>query len=61
MRSYVKNRSKFVKVKCADCENEQVVFNKVATEVNCLVCGTVLAKPTGGLAEIKGEIVAELV
>lgn len=54
------NRSKFLKVKCADCENEQIVFNKPATEVNCLVCGTVLAKPTGGTAEFKGEVVAEM-
>ncbi|MHB8584412.1 MAG: 30S ribosomal protein S27e [Thermoplasmatota archaeon] len=52
--------SKFVKLKCADCENEQVVFNKAATEVRCLACGAVLAKPTGGLAELKGEVVEEL-
>jgi small subunit ribosomal protein S27e len=52
--------SKFVKVKCKDCENEQVVFNKVAMEVPCQVCGSILAKPTGGLAELTGEVVAEM-
>jgi small subunit ribosomal protein S27e len=52
--------SKFVRVKCSDCENEQVVFNKSATAVNCLACGAQLVRPTGGLAEIKGEVLEEL-
>ncbi len=53
-------RSKFVKVKCGDCSNEQVVFDRAASTVNCLVCGTTLAECTGGEARIKAEIVAEL-
>jgi small subunit ribosomal protein S27e len=44
--------SKFLKVKCKKCRNEQIIFNKTATEIKCLVCESVLAKPTGGLAEI---------
>jgi small subunit ribosomal protein S27e len=47
----------FYKVRCADCENEQVVFGKAATVVNCAVCGTTLATPTGGDAEFTGEVV----
>lgn len=50
-------RSKFLKVKCMDCGNEQIVFDRAATSVACLVCGTTLAKPTGGLANIRGEVV----
>ena len=46
----------FYKVKCQDCENEQVVFGKAATVVNCAVCGTVLARPTGGNAAFEGEV-----
>ncbi|MDY6765098.1 MAG: 30S ribosomal protein S27e [Halobacteria archaeon] len=46
----------FVKVKCEDCENEQVVFQKASTEITCAVCGSTLAVPTGGEADIKGEI-----
>lgn len=38
----------FVKAKCAKCKNEQMIFGKPATEVKCLVCGEVLAKPGGG-------------
>ncbi|MFB6087146.1 MAG: 30S ribosomal protein S27e [Haloarculaceae archaeon] len=47
----------FVTVRCSDCENEQVVFRKASTQVNCAVCGTTLASPTGGKAEIDHEIV----
>ena len=45
-------KSKFLKVKCKKCRNEQIIFNKASTEVKCLVCETVLAKPTGGLVEV---------
>lgn len=51
-----KPRSKFLNVKCPDCSNEQVIFNKVATEVKCQVCGATLARPRGGKADIRGEV-----
>ncbi len=54
------NRSKFYKVKCPDCENEQVLFEKASTVVKCVVCGSDLATPSGGRANIKAEIVQEL-
>ena len=54
------NRSKFYKVKCPDCENEQTVFEKASTTVKCIVCGHDLATPAGGKASIKAEIVSEL-
>ncbi|MFC4358574.1 30S ribosomal protein S27e [Halobium salinum] len=46
----------FVTVQCPDCENEQVVFSKASTVVNCAVCGTTLARPTGGNAAVEGEV-----
>lgn len=52
--------TKFLKVKCKDCENEQVVFSKAATKVACNVCGASLAEPQGGTAKLLGEITAEL-
>jgi len=52
--------TKFMKVKCGDCGNEQVVFSKPATKVPCLVCGAVLALPNGGKVVYKGEITATL-
>jgi small subunit ribosomal protein S27e len=45
----------FVAVECPDCENEQVVFEKAASEVACEVCGHTLARPTGGKADIEGD------
>uniref|UniRef100_A0A7C3YQP3 Small ribosomal subunit protein eS27 n=1 Tax=Geoglobus ahangari TaxID=113653 RepID=A0A7C3YQP3_9EURY len=53
-------KSKFIKVKCPDCENEQVIFDHPATHVKCLVCGRTLAEPTGGKGKIKAEIIQVL-
>jgi len=52
--------SKFIKVRCGKCKNEQVIFGKVATKVKCLVCGAELAVPTGGKSDIKGRILEVL-
>jgi len=40
-------RGNFVKIKCK-CKNEQVVFDRASSEIKCLVCGELIAKPTGG-------------
>ena len=48
--------SKFIKVRCKDCENEQVLFDKASTVVSCHICGSKLAIPKGGKAEIKSEV-----
>lgn len=53
-------KSKFLRVKCPDCENEQVVFDHATFKVRCVVCGRVLVEPTGGKANILGEIVRVL-
>ncbi|MBP7120153.1 MAG: 30S ribosomal protein S27e [Methanolinea sp.] len=60
VRQLRENRSKFFRVKCPDCENEQVVFEKASTVVDCVVCGKVLAEPAGGKADVKAEILATL-
>lgn len=49
--------ARFIEVKCPDCNNKQILFIKCATKVQCQACGSTLAKPTGGKADIKGEIV----
>ncbi|MBR9680031.1 MAG: 30S ribosomal protein S27e [Candidatus Altiarchaeota archaeon] len=53
-------KSKFLRVKCPQCKNEQIVFNKAATEVKCLVCGKKLVKPTGGKAKIDTKSIEPL-
>lgn len=59
VREIRQNRSKFVKVKCPDCENEQTIFDKASTVVTCVVCGKELATPAGGKATLKAEVIAE--
>lgn len=49
-------RGRFLRVKCESCGGEQIVFDRAASVVACLVCGVTLARPTGGLATIKGDI-----
>ena len=53
-------RSKFIRVKCPECGNEQVIFNKASTVVKCLICGHILAKPTGGNAKIFAQVIKAL-
>jgi small subunit ribosomal protein S27e len=42
-----------LRVKCLDCENEQIIFGYASTEIKCLKCGKVLAKPSGGKARLE--------
>ena len=53
---FMKPDSKFLRVKCKKCKNEQVIFNKASTVVKCLVCGDILAEPAGGKADIKTKV-----
>ncbi|MCI4456322.1 MAG: 30S ribosomal protein S27e [Sulfolobus sp.] len=53
-------RSRFLRVKCAQCGNEQIVFSHATYPVRCTSCGTQLVVPRGGKAKILGEIIKEL-
>ncbi|HIH11653.1 TPA: 30S ribosomal protein S27e [Candidatus Woesearchaeota archaeon] len=53
-------RSKFVKVRCTKCKNEQIIFDTVSTVVSCLVCSKELALPTGGKAQVEGLVLEVL-
>jgi len=50
-------KSRFIKVRCPSCGNEQIVFDHATFPARCLVCGTILVVPTGGKAKILGDIV----
>lgn len=42
-----KPKTKFLRVKCAGCGNEQTIFSAASTKVRCLVCNKDLAETTG--------------
>lgn len=46
----------FLRIKCVDCENEQIAFSHASIESSCEVCGKTLVIPEGGKAEIDAEI-----
>jgi len=55
-----KPRSRFYRIKCPDCGNEQFVFSHATTFVHCNVCSAILAEPSSGKTKVKGEITAVL-
>ena len=55
-----KPQSNFIRVKCAKCGNEQVVFDRPSVAPHCSVCDELLADPTGGKAKIRSEVVQVL-
>ena len=52
--------TKFLKVKCSSCNNEQIIFDSAKIVVKCDVCSEDLAQPRGGKAKILGEILEVL-
>ena len=52
--------SRFLKVRCPKCNNEQIIFGKASTQVKCLICDNVLAEPSGGKAKIYARILEVL-
>ena len=53
-------KSRFLRVKCLNCGNQQIIFGCAATDVECLVCGKTLLQSTGGKARILTKILEVL-
>lgn len=60
MRKITEPTSRFIKVRCNKCKNEQIIFGKPSTKIKCLVCNSILAEPTGGKGKIKARILEVL-
>lgn len=60
MKEIKKTTSRFIKVRCSKCKNEQIIFGKPASEIKCLVCNSIIAEPTGGKGKIKARILEVL-
>ncbi len=54
------SKTKFVRVHCNKCKNEQNIYSCVTTKVHCLVCNELLAEPTGGGSDIKAKVLEML-
>ena len=52
--------SRFVRVRCPKCENEQVVFGKASTKVKCNKCAKTLTEPSGGKAKVRSRVLEVL-
>jgi len=53
-----KPKSYFLRIRCPDCENEQLIYSHPTNIVKCNICKTILATPTGGKGKFNGEIIA---
>ncbi len=60
MKRITETTSKFIKIRCHKCKNEQIMFGKASSAVKCLVCNKELAEPTGGKSNIKARILEVL-
>jgi small subunit ribosomal protein S27e len=60
MRAIKETKSKFIKIRCPKCKNEQIMFGKASTKISCLVCNKVLAEPTGGKSKVKARVLEVL-
>lgn len=56
MVSKTKTKSRFLRVKCNGCGNEQVIFGCASTVVKCVVCEKTLVKPCGGKASVRTQV-----
>ncbi|MBS3176602.1 30S ribosomal protein S27e [Candidatus Woesearchaeota archaeon] len=60
MKTVRETNSKFIKIRCPKCKNEQIMFGKSSSMVKCLVCAKPLAEPTGGKSRVKARILEVL-
>lgn len=52
--------SRFIRLLCEKCKNEQIIFSKPSSRISCLVCGAVLARPTGGIGQVSDSKIVEV-
>jgi small subunit ribosomal protein S27e len=53
-------KSRFLRVKCDKCGNEQTVFDHATFQVRCISCQEILVESTGGKTKIRGTVVKVL-
>lgn len=51
-----KPASKFQKISCSECGEQQVIYSHASTQIACNSCGNVISEPTGSKAKIYGKV-----
>jgi len=51
---------KFLRVSCTDCGHETIIFDRASTSIACSICGSTLAVPAGGKANLSGSTVVDV-
>jgi len=54
-----KTRTKFLRLKCPACGNEQNVFSAASTKPRCLACNTELADTGASKIKIKTKVLKQ--
>ena len=60
MKGLKESTSKFIKVRCPKCKNEQIIFGRASTNVKCLICAKIIAEPTSGKSRVKARVLEVL-
>lgn len=55
-----KPHSNFLSVQCSKCGEKTVVFSYTSMDIECKACGQLVAKKTGGKANIMGKVLSVL-
>ena len=48
--------SRFQRIKCSECEEEQIIYSHTTTVIKCNSCGNSIAEPTGSKAKLFGKV-----
>ncbi|MDP1695420.1 MAG: 30S ribosomal protein S27e [archaeon] len=49
-------KSRFLKLTCPRCQNNQTIFGKACLEIKCIKCNYLLNKSGGGKTKIRAKI-----
>jgi small subunit ribosomal protein S27e len=61
MKKQVRNpKSKFLKIRCEKCKNEQIVFERSSRDIHCLICNETLGKSSGGKLKLNVRVMEVL-
>lgn len=57
-----KPNSRFLRIKCQECEHEMIIFDHAKTKIECQSdnCDALIAEPLGGKARLHAEIIEKL-